>query len=595
AAIEHLAAHVPEYMIPTQWTIHDRLPITPNGKLNRRALADSVEVMSRAPLVAPQTELEIILAETWREVLHVDGIGVDDNFFELGGHSLMGAQLLARVSERCQVMVPPILVFQAPAVRRMAQAIQNLKAAVDDGRWSPILERAEVRRGLEKAVNCSHAPLSFSQTWHWRMFELARQPSFRGSARAFRLLGAVDVVALRSSLAEVVKRHAALRTLIVGTDSSPHQQISDEIEDRLRFYDLGGFADPLNGVQRIIDEVILEPVNFTREPLFTIVLMRLGPREHVLLIAVDHMISDAVSASIVVGDLLAIYRNIVRGSKENLPPVAVQFPEFATWQQRNQQDWVEKDGSYWDERLRCGDSARFPASLDAPVDKEGLGIIAFDVPKDVGVELSRFSRSNQTTPAQCAFTAHAALTSLWCERAETVVQSQTTGRGVPGVEGTVGYFAALLGIRVNISAHDTFEDLLKQVGEEYYRALDRTDYSYLAKQIDRNKFCRNSVFNWIPRRSLYRFPRQNDSEMEITVEPFEFTNPLHDELKNNISMDCDPEIILSEEADGIHGQVCFPRRRFSSPDMTRFAQQFVRVLRTLIYEPRGRVRDLDVR
>ena len=436
------------------------------------------------------------------------------------------------------------------------------------------------------------APLSFSQIWHWRMFELEHRTSFRGSARAFRLLGTVDESALRSSLLQVVERHAALRTRIVKTSALPFQDISGAIEDRLRVYDLTGTTEQTGESQRIIDEIILEPVNFDCDPLFTVALMRLGAYEHVLLIAVDHMISDAISASIVFTDLLTLYGCAIDVVKERLPALAVQFAEFSTWQQHNKQNWVKCDGPYWDGLLRRGDLTRFPISSDALAEKGGLGVINFCLPQDVSAQLARFSRSNQMTMAQCSFGAYAAAVSLWCDMADIVVQSQTTGRGIPGLESTVGYFASLLGIGVHISARDTFGDLLLQVKEEYCRALERTDHSYMARQLDRGAFCRNVVFNWIPRRSLYGNSMSRHSELGISIEPMEFIHPLHDDSKNSVVMDLDPELILSDELDGIRGQICFAQTRFSSAEMSRLAQLFVQVLQTLSYETNSRVRDV---
>jgi hypothetical protein len=186
------------------------------------------------------------------------------------------------------------------------------------------------------------------------------------------------------------------------------------------------------------------------------------------------------------------------------------------------------------------------------------------------------------------FTAYVAVVLRWCDVTETLVQYQTAGRSLPRIQNTIGYLASLMGIRIGLDKDDDFIDLLRKVSKAYCEGLEHTDLGYMATQAAAAEFAQNTIFNWVPQESEIEFFRPGNAGDAVALSPIPFKNP----ALENIDWDNDPEIVLFDAPDDIHGHLYFTTDRFSVPSMERFGRNFMSFMMKLLRQPEGRVSEM---
>lgn len=333
--------------------------------------------------------------------------------------------------------------------------------------------------------------------------------------------------------------------------------------------------------------MIIEPVDVSVDLLFGIRLIRLHDDEHVLVVAMEHMISDAYSMNILLRDLFSVYVQMTKNCAFSLPPISVQFSEYAVWQRNAQASWIEKHEAYWNERLAGFRQLIFPGGQQSST-RQGWEIVPLRIGKDLKVELREWCRREQTTLAMTAFTAYVALVLRWCNASESVIRYQSDGRVSPKTENTIGYFASILYLRIELLEGDDFVTLMHRVTKEYCQAYEHSDYSYMAAQMPGLDLTRSTAFNWIPPGSNIDFSDLHGSEDAMTSSPVRFVHPMLKALE----LDHDPMVMLCDTFDEIVGDIAFPLHRFPLHTMERFGRNFLVFIRTLIREPGRRVKDI---
>ncbi|HEX2188927.1 MAG TPA: condensation domain-containing protein, partial [Longimicrobiaceae bacterium] len=295
---EHLRRDLPEYMVPAAVVPLERLPLTPSGKLDRRALPAPDFALAEGRYVAPRTPTEEVLAEIWAETLRLERVGVTESFFELGGHSLLATRVVSRVRQVFGVEVPLRALFEGPTVAELAGRVEEIRRAgapalppvVPTGRTGPL-------------------PLSFAQERLWLVDQMEPGSAVYNIPVAWRLGGALDEAALERAMGEVVRRHEALRTTFAEVDGSPVQVIAPFGGFALPVEDLSGLSEADREAalrQRARDEAA-RPFDLSAGPLFRAALLRLGAEDHVLLLSVHHIVSDGWSMGVLFRELAALY------------------------------------------------------------------------------------------------------------------------------------------------------------------------------------------------------------------------------------------------------------------------------------------------
>jgi Condensation domain/TubC N-terminal docking domain len=442
-----------------------------------------------------------------------------------------------------------------------------------------LLEVAAVSRtgapALEHGPSAVRVPLAFSQLWHWQAFELATRRSFRTLAHTIRLQGPLDIDLLQKSVDEIIHRHEALRTRIVMSGGAPTQEVAES----------GHAALGLDDLTTLPDGMRQDALNLLGVRLF-----RIGQADHLLIFAMDHLISDAFSMNVLVRDVFGVYAELARGGEVSRSEASVQFGKYSLWQHRARPAFVHRHGAFWSDTLSGLDGCVFPTDRGLPAEgRSGWDMVSLHLDRTVRSELCEWSRLRRTTLVMTVLTAYAALVLRWCNVHEAVVQYHTNGRGRAGADGAIGYFASLLGLRVSLDA-ENFEDLLTRITESYCEACDRGDISYMASQVTRQRFARTTIFNWVPSGPTCTLPEPDETDgLRIACSAYYSSGVLR-----QFNWDNDPEIVLFDTGSEIDGRVYFPRNRFSRVSMEGFRRNLLLFLSVLLRDPHERVKDIPL-
>ena len=289
----HVQRRLPEYMVPSAFVSLESLPLTGNGKLDRKALPspEGVRTELASSYVAPGDAVEEILAGVWEQVLGVERVGVEDNFFELGGHSLLATQVVSRIRDLFQVELPLRVLFENPTVRAVAAEVEL--ARTNGGAVAPPL--------LPAARNGDRLPLSYAQQRLWFLDQLGGEKNTEYNLPgALRLSGELDVCALEQTINAIVERHESLRTHFREVEGKPEQVIESELRIAIPIEDLRGLeADKQEErVREVMEQEAQRAFDLSRGPLLRVKVLKLGEQEHILLRTMHHIVSDGWSQGV---------------------------------------------------------------------------------------------------------------------------------------------------------------------------------------------------------------------------------------------------------------------------------------------------------
>ncbi|MEM9009522.1 MAG: amino acid adenylation domain-containing protein, partial [Cyanobacteria bacterium P01_F01_bin.86] len=324
---------LPGYMIPSIFISLDSMPLTPNGKIDRRALPapDASHYDSGQSVVVPSDAIEASIAEIWAQVLGVGQIGIYDNFFELGGHSLIATQIIARIETTLGIELSLSNLFDTPTISELAVAARAALQTAAPKYHLPAIEKS--------SHNDNQLPLSFAQARLVFLQKLQPHNPFYNIATSIRLQGILNIDALEQSLNEILKRHDSLRTRFLDQDEHTYAIITPFSESVLPLADLSKIPsiEQEAEVQRLTTEAACQPFDLTAEQLFRIKLLRLSSTDHLMLLIMHHSIADGWSSNILMRELLALYDAFSTGRPASLPEIPIQYVDFAIWQKQHSQ------------------------------------------------------------------------------------------------------------------------------------------------------------------------------------------------------------------------------------------------------------------
>jgi acyl carrier protein len=450
---------LPAYMIPAALVVLESIPLTPNGKLDRRALPAPEQ--TRADLdgsfIAPRTLVEEMLAGIWMQVLGTERVGIYDSFFDLGGHSLLAMQVISRMREAFHLEVPVRAMFEDPTVAALAQVIERRRR--DQHQIQP-LALAPVSRDRQ-------LPLSFAQQRLWFLEQLEPGSPLYNCPGAARLHGSLDVNALEQSLNEIIRRHESLRTSFANVAGQPSQVISDEWQLRLDVEDISalGAAERETEVERRAAAEARQGFDLERGQLLRVKLVRLSADEHVVFFTMHHIISDASSLDIFLKELAALYEAHLHGRQAELAELPIQYADYAVWQREYLSGEVlEQQLGYWMKQLAGAPVLELPSDRPRPDEQMHRGA-QHEVALNAGLseQLRAFSRREGVTLYMTLMAAFDVLLHYHTGLRDIVVGANASNRDRRETEQLIGFFLNQLAIRVKLSGDPTFRELLRQV------------------------------------------------------------------------------------------------------------------------------------
>jgi amino acid adenylation domain-containing protein len=458
-----LGEKLPSFMVPPVFVTLTALPVTDNGKLDRKALPAPRSESADAE-AAPRTPVEELMAGVWSQVLGRERVGVEESFFELGGHSLLAMQLLARIRSVFGVDLPVRQIFEAPTVVDLARAVEG-----------ELREGAIVPPPVVRVARRGPLPLSSAQSRLWFVHQLDPQSSAYNVPLSVRIEGPLNAAALSASLREIVHRHEALRTTFQMIGGLPVQVVSPPASEILAAVDCSRLPLHLRDEQtaRLAQWMADRPFDLTGGPVFYALLVRLAAESCLLLLTFHHIALDGWSGRILIQELFEHYRAFTKGRSARLPELPVQYADFAHWER----SWMQ--GEVLAEHLRywLGQLAGLQPLPDLPGDRRRPSVpthrggwFSLSLGEELAVVLRQLGRSEGATLFMTLLAALGVLLHLHTEAEDIVIGSGVANRLRPEVEPLIGCFFNLLVLRANLSGRPTFRELLARVRESTLEA-----------------------------------------------------------------------------------------------------------------------------
>ncbi|MFD3733820.1 non-ribosomal peptide synthase/polyketide synthase [Streptomyces sp. NPDC058632] len=448
-----LAATLPAHMVPSAVVVLDTLPLTPQHKIDLRALPAPGGTRTEEH-VEPRTDDERALAEIWADVLGVDAVGVTDDFLDLGGDSILAARTLTRIREALGVRLSLRDVFTARTVAALAPLAAEPSAAAPP---DPIPSAPREEPVL----------LSSAQRRLWFLDDLTDGGTEYNTGVALRLRGPLDTPALRRALDRLAARHDSLRTTFATVDGQGVQLIAPEAVLPLRTADVAHLSADRRGdaVERLLTEELRRPHDLTTGPLTRALLVRRAPEDHVLLLAQHHIVTDGWSVGVLTRDLAALYRAEARGEPAGLPRPGVQYPDFALWErERRTGDADADDLAYWKRHLAGLQQLELPTDRPRPAVRTTAGAAhRHDLPKHLVDRLRQLAQGRGTTVFTLFAGAAAVLFSRYSGQRDVAFGTVTNGRGRRELEDVTGFFANTVVLRGEVDGAVTVDRFVESV------------------------------------------------------------------------------------------------------------------------------------
>ncbi|NEB40844.1 non-ribosomal peptide synthetase [Streptomyces sp. SID14515] len=579
---DRASGQLPEYMVPSAFVAMDTLPVTTNGKLDRKALP-APEFSGTTGGRGPRNEREEHLCRLFADILGVERVGIDDHFFDLGGHSLSATRLLGRIRRQLKVELTVRDLFQDPTVAGVSARIRAAEAPT----------RAPLTAGERPA----EIPLSPAQQRLWFLSRMKGGGGNYNLPAALRLSGPLDAEALRHAFTDVIGRHESLRTVFPDTDGRPRQEIlpADEVRLDLRLTRIG--EDELRDA---LVRATLEDFDLASEIPVRVNLFQLTSDEHVLLVTLHHIAGDGWSMAPLSRDVSVAYAARCVGKEPVWEPLPVQYADYTVWQQDAMGEESDPDSTltqqiaYWRSQL-----ADLPEELALPTDRVRPAVATYagaDVPVHLDAathqRLLALAQERDSSLFMVLQAGLAALLSRFGAGSDIPIGSPIAGRTDAALDDLVGFFVNTLVLRTDTSGDPAFHELLDRVRETNLAAHAHQELPF-ERLVE--------ILN--PARSLARHPLfqvllslHNNPETALNLNGVRAT--AHEVPLDKARFDLTLELVELRDGEGgaagVSGRLEFARDLFDEETARRLAAGLVRLLKAVAADPRVRVGELDV-
>lgn len=465
----YLSTCLTEYMVPGNYVRMDRLPMLPNGKVNRKALPDPDDGKV-ASATEPASALERRLTTIWAEVLKIDvaTISVTRSFFEMGGNSLRATVLANKIQKELQVSVPLKVIFQNANIRALCEYIGTLQGSIYEA--------------VPAAPAAPYYPLSSSQKRQYFLYEFDRTSLAYNMPQIVSVKGPLDTVLLEKVFTRLIARHESLRTQMILVDGEPYQQVLRDVPFTIEM--LTGDAD-------IAAEGFVRPFDLYKAPLIRVGLLPLAPDDHVLMIDQHHIISDGVSNGIFMREFMSLYRGA------SLAKLTLQYKDYAVWQQSPAYQATKKSQrDFWlSEFATEASMLELPADLTRPLVRTNQGDgYAFELNTAQSKALRALADAEGATMFMVGLALYNVLLSKLSHQSDIVIGTPVAGRNHADLDNIMGMFVNTLALRNYPRTDKTFRTFVAEVKTRTIQCFENQAYPY-EELIDELKIERNTGRN----------------------------------------------------------------------------------------------------
>ena len=574
-----LAEILPDYLIPAQFIVLPALPLTNNGKPDRRALASIVKQHrnrlhkpalslneENSLTTAPRNALEQQILAIWQTVLKTDAIGVTDNFFALGGDSILSLQVIARMRKQGFKLTPKIL-FDNQTIADLAKVLaQEVKPELS------VIPRSKAS-GL--------APLSYGQERLWFLRRLQSDNSNYHIAGGLSLTGLLNLRAFEQSFAALMTRHEMLSSVIVDHNGQAQQDVLNGLTVPFHYLDLSDVAAPLTKAQDLSRQDAQRPFALTGL-LWRVTLVKLADTDWQVWLTLHHLLADGWSMNLLLHEFNACYAFFGQGEPLTLADLPIRYSDYARWQR----DWLkageaERQLTYWRRHL-AGAQATIPLPYDFPRPTELTGrggAVAFAFNQQQNAALHNLALSTNTTPFMVLLTLFYSLLYRYSGQADLSVGVPIANRQRLETESVLGFFINTLVLRTQCHGHLSVAELLAQVKQTVISAQEHPDlpFEHLVEVLKPERHLnRNPLF------SVMLNHQKRDSRVLAPVPGLSATLLQREHPVAQFEL----SLVTEEDRDGnIRGQFVYSEHLFKHETMTRLCEHFLTLASAVLTQP----------
>ncbi len=562
--VDHLAANLPEYMVPTYFVHLKNLPLNANGKIDKAALPEP-HLDQEGNYVAPSTFVEKQLQKIWAEILKLDKskISITNSFFSMGGHSLKALRLINKIARQLKVSIGIEAVFSCKNIQNLATLIENSKS-VD-------------YQAIHAAKDADFFPLSFAQQRMYVLHQLDKDSLTYNVPNVLRIKGALDKERLENCFQQLVARHESLRTSFENHATGPMQKIAKSCDFTLEEYN--SEEEKVNSLIR----QLIQPFDLAKAPLQKIALICLAEEDHLLFMDFHHIIIDGVSYETLMEELGALYSSV------RLPKLSLQYKDYAVWQQSVAYlEKQEKSKQFWlDEFSAPTEILELPEDFQRPSIRKGAGdTLYFDLPSAQSKALEKFAEEEGLSMYMLLLSLFTILLSRLGNQEEVVIGTPVSGREHDDLEGLIGVFVNTLAIKNQVQKDLDFRSYLAQVKSKTIDCFKHQNFQYdeLVKALDWKRDLRhNPLFD-----VLFAYEKFEDSLPSIpgmAISTFE---------QESYSAQFDLSFTAQKLASGFRFSLNYATDLFKSSTIERFATCFKNIINQVVENKEIKIEDLNL-
>lgn len=453
---DYLQQMLPSYMVPAYFMELEKLPMTINGKVDKKALPEpDVEGFIQAQYEEPRNSIDECLVKIWCEVLGLKKVGIKDNFFDIGGHSLKAMTLIGKINKQFKVEIPLKLLFSQPTV----EGISNYISRTTDKNYLTITS-------CEKQ---EYYDVSAAQRRMYLLQQTQKDTIAYNIYSAYELIGNVNLSKIENAFVELIKRHEALRTTFKVINGEIKQQIEENVAFNIDFKEQD---EEIN----VLMKQFVKSFDMTKAPLFKVQIVKSYDRYY-LLIDMHHIISDGTSMNILIQELVKLYNN------ETLETLKLQYKDYANWQYS--EDYLaqlKNQEAYWLAKFNKPiNTIHLPYDYELDTNNKYEGnTIEFLIDPERTSAIKELARKMGCTTHMFLFTVFNVLLAKYSMQEDLVIGIPVAGRKHPDIQNIVGMFVNTLAIRTYVDDKISFDELLNQVKENLIHAYENQDYEFEA-------------------------------------------------------------------------------------------------------------------
>ncbi|NQY62740.1 MAG: non-ribosomal peptide synthase/polyketide synthase, partial [Alteromonadaceae bacterium] len=570
----HLQNTLPDYMVPSAFVVLDKLPLTANGKVDRKALPNPDMPQQLSEYVAPSSETEIVLCEIWQDVLDIERVGITDNFFELGGHSLLATQVIAKINQKFTVELALKTIFTFKNIEQMVPELLK---------QDQVLARPNL-----KPVSRDQILLpSFAQQRLWLLDKIDGGSAHYNMPTALKLRGELDKDALEKALETIVERHESLRTCFAEDEKGQAIQIIRSADDfSVKCTDLSELEEAAreSALSEVISSEADTVFDLSHDLMLRACLVQLGSQEHVLLVTMHHIASDGWSMSLLINEFSTLYNAFTKGEADPLAPLAIQYADYAHWQ-RNwlQGDVLEKQLGYWTNQL-----ADLPVVHNLPLDHVRPEIQSFAgenhyqlINAELTKALNSVCQENGATLFMGLHGLFSVLLSRHSNETDIVIGTPIANREQAEVADLIGFFVNSLVLRSDLSGNPSFTELVVQSKEMLLGAYSHQQVSFeqIVEKLQPERSLRHSPLFQV----MLVLQNNETGELDLSGLSLESVGQSGTVAKYDLTLN------VTESDEGLMLGWQYNRDLFNALTIKRLADSFERLLDVLVTAPENKV------